>query len=188
MTMEIDTGDGGRSRIHRYGPFGIAVVTISLVTWPIAFNLGAYGVVFYQDVFAFLVAATAGLAVSFLTPPYAGTRMWVTRVLLAGPALWSVLAVVFYSSIAEAGSSAWFGVFGLIVAATSVPTVLLMLKDLFAPGLNSIESGPRIGAAILTIALIALAGFLVGRNNDVFLLCNDFKVAGSDIPDNCDPG
>ena len=185
---EIDAGEDEQSRIHRYGPFAIAVVTISLVTWPIAFNLGAYGVVFYQDVFAFLVAATAGLAVSFLTPPYQGSRLWTTRVLLAGPALWFVFAVVFFPSIAEAAASAWFGVFGLVVAATSLPTVLLMLKDLFAPGLNTIESRPRIGAAILSIALIALAGFLVGRNNDVFLVCNDFKVAGSDVPDNCDPG
>ena len=40
---------------------------------------------------------------------------------------------------------------------------------------------------MVTIALVALAGFAVGRNNDAFLTCEDFKIAGSDQPENCAP-
>ena len=44
--MTTDT-EQDPSAVGRYGPFAIAVMTMSLVSWPIAFNLGAFGVVFY---------------------------------------------------------------------------------------------------------------------------------------------
>ena len=51
-----DEGHAPRDRV--FGPAALAVVTIALTAWPIAFNLGAYDAIFYQDVFRILVVAT----------------------------------------------------------------------------------------------------------------------------------
>jgi len=77
-------------------------VTVALVVWPIAFNLGAFEHIFYEDVFRFVVAATVGLGVSTHTSPYRGSRRWVTNLALAAPAVWFALATVFTDSAANA--------------------------------------------------------------------------------------
>ena len=38
------------------------------------------------------------------------------------------------------------------------------------------------------VVLTAAAGFYMGANNDLFLTCDDFKVAGADQPKNCAQG
>ena len=171
----------------RYGPFAIATVTASLFAWPIAFNLGAYGEVFYEDIFNFVVLGMAGLAVSFLTPAQEGSRLWATRVALAAPALWFLLAVVLFDSTAEAATDPVFGLVGLVVALVSVPAVFFLVVELFLPEASALDSLRLVVAAVLVVALIAVAAYAVGRNNDRFLQCRDFKVAGADQPTNCSP-
>ena len=46
-------------RDRTYGPAAVAVVTIALTAWPIAFDLGAYDAVFYQNAFQIVVVSTA---------------------------------------------------------------------------------------------------------------------------------
>ena len=38
------------------GPLAITVLVVGLIAWPLAFNLGAYGTVLYDDVFTLVVA------------------------------------------------------------------------------------------------------------------------------------
>jgi len=180
VTEQLDAAAFGR-----YGPFAIAIVTISLVSWPIAFNLGAYGEVFYEDVFLFVVAATAGLAVSLLADPYSGERRWFTNVALAAPAGWLLVAVVATGSVGQAATGPILGPLALLIVLVSIPTVLRMMTDMFVPGFRSYESRRLLAGGLATIVIIAAAGFSVGVNNDSFLTCSDFKVAGSDQPSNC---
>lgn len=175
------------STFGRYGPFAIAVVTISLVAFPITFNLGAYGQVFYDDVFQFVVAATAGLGVSLLATPYAGWRRWFTDVALGAPALWLVIATAFTDSIADAATNPVLGPAALVVGAVSVPTVLQMLLDMFAPGFRASTDKRLLLGGLGVVVVIGIAGFYIGARNDRFLTCDDFKVAGSDQPENCAP-
>ena len=175
-------------RVPRFGPFAVAAVTMALVTWPIAFNLGAYDAVFYQDIFQFVVAATAGLAVTLITSPYRGRTLWLVRLALAAPAAWLALSVIYFDSTMDAAADPVFGVLGLVAAVVSIPTVLTLLMDLFVPELTSLRESRLIVAAVAVIVLIAVAGYAVGANNDAFLTCEDFTLAGSDRPANCAPG
>ena len=38
---------------------------------------------------------------------------------------------------------------------------------------------------LAVVVVIGVAGWYIGSNNDRFLTCDDFKVAGSDQPENC---
>ncbi len=57
---------------------------MGLVVWSVAFNLGAFGVVFFKDVFAVVVTATVALLVSFVVPEVFAGPLWAVRLLLAG--------------------------------------------------------------------------------------------------------
>lgn len=176
------------SAVGRYGPFAIAVVTISLVVFPITFNLGAFGQVFYDDVFRFVVAATAGLGVSILATPYTGRQRWATNAALGAPALWLLVAATTTSSVGDAATNPVLGTLALVVAVVSVPTVLRMLIDMFVPGFRSYTDKRLLFGGLAVVVLIAASGYFIGANNDRFLTCDDFKVAGSDQPENCDRG
>ena len=174
-----------QSQMGSYGPAAVATVTIALTTWPIAFNLGAYQAVFYDDIFKTVVAATVGLAIVVVRPPYEGKKLWFVRATLASPALWLTLAVTFFDSTGAAASNPLFGALGLLVAMVSIPTVLKLLIDLFMPDMVSVRDTKMMGLVVAVIIMIAAAGYIVGANNDAFLTCDDFKIAGSDQPTNC---
>ena len=175
-------------RSRRFGPAAVATVTISLVSWRIAFNLGAYGEVFYDDVLAFVVASTVGLAISVVASPYARDRQLFTSVALAAPAVWFVLAVLLFDSTAAAASRPVFGFIGLAIVLVSVPVGVKLLVDLFAPDLVSVRERGLFAYGLAIIVIVAAVGYVVGANNDAFLTCDDFKVAGADQPSNCAPG
>jgi hypothetical protein len=182
--MTTETTDD-TSALGRYGPFAIAVVTISLVVFPIWFNLGAYGQVFYEDVFQFVVAATAGLGVSVLADPYTGRKRWLANAALGAPALWLLIAATLTDSAADAATNPILGPLALMVAVVSVPTVLRMLIDMFVPGFRSYTDKRLLYGGLAVVVAIAACGWFIGANNDRFLTCEDFKIAGADQPKNC---
>ncbi|MGI9611262.1 MAG: hypothetical protein ACR2QO_00015 [Acidimicrobiales bacterium] len=163
----------------------MATITLSLLVWPIGFNLGAYGVVFYDDMFRMVVAtaATLGVVVVVSSP---GRRVpWYVVLALASPACWLVAAVLLFDSVAEAARSPGLGTIGLAIVVVSMPITLRILVMLFNPELTGpADRRVRFGSAVIVVGA-ALAGFVVGANNDAFLVCDDFKVAGADLPANC---
>ena len=52
------------------GQLAIASMTLGLLTWPIAFNLGANGEVLYDDVLRVLVASSILLVITLVNPAY----------------------------------------------------------------------------------------------------------------------
>lgn len=192
--MNVSTGhdepsaEAARSQIEPYGPAAVATVTMALTIWPIAFNLGAYHAVFYEDIFQLVVISTVGLAITTFRPNYRGRTLLFVRLSLAAPALWLALSVTLFDSTAEAASDPYFGTIGLIIVAVSIPTVLKLLIDLFTPDLASLRDSHLLGFVIAVVIVVASAGYAVGANNDAFLICDDFKVAGADQPANCAPG
>ena len=67
------------------GPLALTAVTLGQITWPIAFNLGAYGEVFYSDVFSVVVASTILFVLTFFTPFASTGRQWLVRAALIAP-------------------------------------------------------------------------------------------------------
>ena len=185
-----DSPDGAQAgsrpdRNRTYGPAAVAVVTIALTAWPIAFNLGAYDAVFYQDVFQIVVVSTVAFAIVLVRSPYDGLALWFTRIALAAPGVWLTGAVVLFDSLGAAVNNVVYGLVGLVIAVVSIPTVLRVLVELFTPEVELIQNRRVLAFTIGIVALVAIAGFAIGRNNDAFLTCDDFKIAGSDQPTNC---
>lgn len=77
---------------------------------------------------------------------------------------------------------------GLLVVVVSIPTVLRILIEMFTPKVAPLANPRMLSFALRIVVLVAVAGFAVGRNNDAFLTCDDFKIAVSDQPTNCAPG
>ncbi|MDH3680709.1 MAG: hypothetical protein OEV40_12235 [Acidimicrobiia bacterium] len=176
---------GGAPKGQRNGPFAVSTVALALLVWPVAFNLGVYGEVFYEDVFRFVVAASATLGVAIVASSPSVAFRWPTLVALGAPAAWLAAAVVLFDSTVEAASDPVLGTIGLIVAVVAVPVALRVLFLLFNPEFGSAgDTRLLIGAATIVVGA-ALAGFVVGANHDAFLICDDFKVAGADVPTNC---
>jgi hypothetical protein len=167
------------------GAAAIGCVTLALLAFPIAFNLGAYDVVLYPDVFRIIVAACALVCVSFFSPTYTGRRLWFTRVVLAAPALWVAGAVVVLGSTADATDDPVFIVWLVGVMVVSVPVTLLMLLDMFSPDLASHRNRQITVLVTVVVIIVALAGYLAGANNDRIMTCADFAIAGSAEPEGC---
>jgi len=171
-----------------YGPAAVATVTLSLVTWPIAFNLGVHGEVFYDDVFRLVVASAVAFAMAAVASPYEGWKRWFTQTALAAPALWFALAVMLFDSTAAAASAPVLGTVGLVIVVVAVPTALMTLMDMFTPDLLSLRQPGLLVYAAVVVVVVALAGFAVGANNDAFMTCADFEIAGAAQPSNCTQG
>lgn len=167
------------------GPLTVASITLGLVTWPIAFNLGAYGQVFYDDVFRVVVASSILLVVTILNPPYPVPWRWLVWVALAAPLAWLLTAGYVVGSTSDAMRRPALVVWLALIALVSVPLTLRLLVDLFTPELVRAGSRRIALAVVALVAVVGLTGFVVGRENQRFMTCADFAVAGASEPDNC---
>ena len=169
----------------RQGPITIAAVTIALLVFPIAFNLGAYKQVLYPDVFRMAVASFVLCGAMFVVPPYDGIQLWFTRIVLASPTAWLVSAVVVAGSTAEATERPFFLAWLVAVIVVSVPVTLKMLIDMFSPELSSMHSLRLTLGVVVVVVVVAASGFLIGAHNDRVMTCDDFRIAGASVPENC---
>jgi hypothetical protein len=175
--------DERRSRTG--GPLALTAVTLGLITWPIAFNLGAYGEVFYTDVFRVVVASTILFAITCFAPVYPTPWIWLVRAALIAPMLWLLTAAWLEGSTSAALDRPLFAIWIVIILLVSVPITLRLLIDMFMPELSGAASRRMLWSIIGLAVVVGGAGFVVGRENDRFLTCGDFSVAGSAEPDNC---
>ncbi|MEV0806271.1 hypothetical protein [Micromonospora sp. NPDC050200] len=69
----------------------------------------------------------------------------------------------------------------------TLPVIFWVIARLLAPRYFALPGQRlKVGAAA-TVTVVALTGYLVGRNNDHFLTCEEFTVAGEHRPANCAP-
>jgi len=180
VSAESSTGPIG-------GPLAIASMTLGLLTWPIAFNLGAYGEVLYDDIFRVLVASSILLVITLVNPAYRRPWSWLVSLALAAPLLWFVAAAVIAGSTSEAMEEPVFVVALVIIAVVSVPMTLRLLIHLFTPELTRTGSRRLTLSIVALVVAVGLVGFAFGRNNDRYMTCSDFALAGASEPENCAP-
>jgi hypothetical protein len=147
----------------------------------IGFNLGAFGVIFFDQLLAVWVIATVvftGSLVSSLPP-----RTWPRRLILLLPTLWIIAAwadntfgLTTYDRIA----------FTLTVAVTifALPFVAWILITVINADFANLPRS-RKGVVIASVGVFMIIGLGIGARNDVFLNCGDFKISGNDLPANC---
>jgi cyanate permease len=78
-----------------------------------------------------------------------------------------------------------FVVLLIVVAIVSVPVTLRLLVDLFVPEVAANRNRRLTLSMVALVAVVGLIGFAFGRNNDRYMTCADFAVAGAAEPDNC---
>ena len=163
----------------------VAVVAAALLVWWPAFDLGAYGVIFFQQLLALWAASTAIFLVSLTAGPRDRVS-WPRRLALLLPSLWLAIAIV----VPEIGANPWSrGLFYLAIMLTivGIPFLAAVLLRVTIAGYEEIPNRRRIAAAGV-VGIVAIASFGLGTFNNRFLTCNDFVISGNDTPQNCSNG
>ncbi|MEM7427553.1 MAG: hypothetical protein AAF441_15775 [Pseudomonadota bacterium] len=167
--------------------FLLCAVITSAPIFLISFNLGAYGDVFYEHLFALWAASIAALLASWTV----GTTQqgevynpWYGTILLLIPSLWMLDEVLFQnSSHAIRDAAKWTLTTASVFLA--LPYTLYFVATAIAPDLQRLKT-IRLKAALGTIWLVMFgSGLIVGSNNDWFMTCQDFRISGSALPENC---
>ncbi|MBC9246464.1 hypothetical protein H4P12_07005 [Paracoccus sp. 11-3] len=165
----------------------VACVLIALEVWPVGFNLGAYGTVFWSDLFEIwvvsMVTLLAGLYLiqtSATRPPIHGMDL----VAMLLPSLWFVSQAI--DRIYPAGPlSAVQTVLEILTVIFALPIVIGVVMRVTMPETLQLR-GLRQNAVLIAITLAVCGGsYLIGIRNDLLFTCEDFKVSGDDPPANC---
>ncbi|WP_082098858.1 hypothetical protein [Demequina iriomotensis] len=175
-------GGGEAQRARRtVGAFVVGAATV--IWWP-AFTIGAWGRVFFEQIFLLWAASTAALLVVLLRqgghrPP------WPILASLLLPTLWIVGE--FIPSAADGPIAQVVRWFGAIVTVVGLPAMIWVLLRTVRPDL--VESVPARGwaAAAATVAIIAAISLLLGWLNPHYLQCEDFTISGNSPPPGCTP-
>jgi hypothetical protein len=163
----------------------VAVVAAALVVWWPAFDLGAYGVIFFNQLLSLWAASTAIFLVS-LTAGRRARVSWARRLALLIPSFWLLLAFALPERGPEPWSRALFYL-AIVLTLAGTPFLAALLLRVTIAGYEQIPSRRRLVAAAL-VGTVAIAAFGLGQFNSRFLTCNDFIVSGNDTPPGCAQG
>lgn len=170
----------------RYGtPAERAALLISVasasVAFMLAFNLGAYGEVFFDQIFTVWITATLVFLGSIFTklPP----NSWPSRLVLLLPSVWILTAWIDNPRTEDMGESVllWLT---LIVTLVALPFAAWILISTINPDFRDLARNYKFVVGAVVVVAFA-AGYLIGARNDVLLTCDDFKISGNDLPANC---
>lgn len=168
--------------------FLLSTISLSVAVWDIAFNYGVFNTVFFDKVFTVWAASSAALLASLFVPPPPDRRYlisWRGRFILLLPTLW--IGILLLAGEPLAGEPTDIVLTGLSIAVglVTLPYTLYVLIIILTPDLINLRNPRYVAAMLLIVALIGVTGFAVGRQNDLFLTCEDFVVSGSDSPPRC---
>lgn len=154
------------------------------VAFTLSFNLGAFDAIFFEAIFAVWVVATLVLVASLLSqlPP----QHWGGRLILFVPSLWFLAAWFTDPADEDVATNAVYAS-TIFITVICLPFMAWMVISIINPAFAELPGKNKL-AVLGAVFLFASIGYLVGAHNDVFLACDDFKVSGNDLPDNCRSG
>jgi hypothetical protein len=180
---DLLTGLDQKDQSHGLRAFFATTITLSIVVFRIAFELGAYHAVFYWRVMDIFVVSSVLLLGAAVVRGTIRVRPW-TRVILAIPIVWLIARFV---QPFGADSNAEH-VFDLVLIGLSVaflPVTLFAAARIVAPDYFTLPGRRLKIAALAIVALLGATGFLVGQFNYRFTSCQDYVTAGDNQPSNC---
>ncbi|GMQ86361.1 MAG: hypothetical protein BMS9Abin07_1935 [Acidimicrobiia bacterium] len=159
------------------------LVTVGSATlaFMLGFNLGAFGVIFFDQLLLVWVIATIVLVASIVSdlPP----RTWPRRLILLLPSLWVLSAWVENAQDIANGDRVVFFL-TLAVTVVSLPFVAWILVTAINTDFAELPTGNKL-MVIAAVGFALVVGFGIGARNDTILTCDDFKISGNDLPANC---
>jgi hypothetical protein len=180
---DMSNGLGASDRYGTPAERATLLITVasSSIAFMLAFNLGAYGEVFFDQIFTVWVTATIVFVGSIFStiPP----NRWPARLLLLLPSMWLLVSWIDNPRTEDAGESVllWLT---LLITLVALPLVAWLLVSTINPDFRDLPRSNKLTVAVAVVVFFA-AGFLIGARNDVLLTCDDFKVSGNDLPANC---
>ena len=160
---------------------GALAVGMSIAVWWPAFTLGAWGVLFFEQILTVWAAATAALLVVLFRRRAEGNRLGRAAALLV-PTLWLVLAVLFKR---ESFLVPFIDALGVTVALLGIPATIWVLARIIWPEFGEDLPISRRLIVIASVVFIAVASFVLGSNQSAFLTCEDFTISGNSEPLGC---
>lgn len=159
----------------------LVAVGSAIVAFMLGFNLGAFGVVFFDQLLVVWVIATIVLIASIVSdlPP----NTWPRRLILLIPSLW-VLAAWVDNAESVAGGERIVFLLTLAVTAVALPFVAWILVTAINTDFDELPRGNKL-LVVAAVGIAIVVGFGIGARNDTILTCDDFKISGNDLPDNC---
>jgi len=170
--------------------FVISAIVLSGTVSNAAFWYGVFGTTFFTHLLYVWVAATAALLASLFVPQVEAPLIrlpWRGRFVLALPTVWLVLsAFIDVEAYRPDSPGTWvLWVVSLASAFLTLPYLLYVIIVAVVPDIDRLKH-PKLRVALFGVVLVmAIAGFVIGKNHPLFLTCENFKVGGHDIPRNC---
>ena len=168
--------------------FLLTALAIAPTIWTLSFNYGVYKTVFYEHLFVIwaisVTALICGIVVK-LDEKLVSFSTWKGRILLILPSIWVVSG--YWAHQSQAGSLIYWLDVVLTIATVllSLPYILYYVVIILVPGAKSIYSKKLMISLILITTMIGAIGFLIGYNHSKILFCENFKIAGNHLPENC---
>lgn len=178
-TAPNSSGDGVDPSVR-----AAAVATVAGALWAswIAFTLGAYHVIFFDQILAVWAASLGVFVITLSTRNPAGLPV-LQRLALLIPSIWVVAALVLpIDALGPDGVWLWINV---AITLAGLPYLGLILLEVFQPGLLGALPRSTLWAVVASVLVVAIAAFGLGRLNYRLMTCEDFVVSGNARPTNC---
>lgn len=163
--------------------FLVSAVAASIAVWQVSFNLGAFGVVFFSQIFTAWVTASATFLGCLLLSPERSPVGRRGLALMAFPTVGFIFT--FFKSVTENSLIDFLGTTSAIFSYVfCLPYTVYVIFSITHQEVVKLSRQMRV--KLITIAaIVGLIGYLVGSHNYLFISCYDFKVSGNDLPTNC---
>ena len=169
----------------RWRTLVVAAVALAYPVGQAGFELGAYGELFLDHKLTAWITVTATLIVLTVLPkrhlPVPRSHLW----FLAIPSLWMLGRFVVGVSNPGALVHPVLFVIGVASFALCIPYAIYLIVRIANPGLGDLrETRLRLSLAAIAIVFF-VAGYGIGMRNDLFLTCQEFRISGMELPENC---
>ena len=163
-------------------PLAVISVGMAIVVWWPAFQLGAWGELFFDTLLTLWVASTAAFVFVLFEHRPVGSRLWRAFLLLL-PSAWLAFSFIDFETtdlltfVATA--------FGFLVVLIASPLTVWVLARIMWPDFGENSTRRQRWLIVGVVGGIAVAAFLLGLNQEHFLTCRDFTVSGNSEPAGC---
>lgn len=174
------------SRVPEIRTFFVSTIGAALVTWDVAFNLGAFHTLFFARRHQLAVVLFVVVLGVIVLRRQVHVHWWLLLI-LSTPMIWVFFRLLVPRSGTNTLADRIDGAF-LIAILVLYPIAFWIVLRLVAPEYFAIPNLRLKIMSVVIVLVLAALGYAVGELNYRFLSCNEFSVSGNDLPTDCNSG